>query len=166
MKIYTNKHIVIVNVKRNELAEKVKEVMKELGFANVTVIDAPESYPGYYKLAAEHGDYNMFIEEKDKCSVKMCKVEGMLTDRLKHEVSRDTEEASKAKMMFKHHLKMLELKPDFLGAFEIPFNEVKDIEWYYKDATPLIKVTAPNVEGCPEAIANAVIDYFNSVFKD
>lgn len=166
MNLYENKHVVIVGVNENELAKKVISKFEENGFKNVTLISAPKSYPGFYQLAEMAGDYTMILEQDEECRVRSCVVEGFKGDRLGNYVERDRKESDEAKNIFEHYFRMLELKPNLLGGYKIPFDEVKDIEWFYESKTPFINVTAPDVNSCDEAIVNSVIDYFKKKFSE
>lgn len=157
-----NKKVVIVNINDNELAHDVEKSLAASNFNNVVMFAAPKSYPGYYKVAEAEGAYTVFIEESKDCKVLPCLVEGYTGKRVGQLVRRDLDESQKAKEMFKHHLKMLEMEPKLLGSYKIDFEEVKDIEWFYTDKTPMLYVTVPNVEGVADAICNSIKDYFVS----
>ena len=48
----------------------------------------------------------------------------------------------------------------FLGAVEIPLEEVKDIPWFYQDKSPMLHLLVPKKEGVAQAVCEAIKDYF------
>ncbi len=116
-------------------------------------------------------DYVLFVYESAQCQVKITRVEGLLGDRLGHNVRRDTEESRQAQSYYKHQLKMIGIDPILLGAEEIPLKEVKDIPWFYTSkvpmlhlhlpkAVPMLHLHLPKAEGAEKAVCKAVQDYF------
>ena len=55
---------------------------------------------------------------------------------------------------------MIGMKPDLLGAVTIPFEEVKDIPWFYQDKSPMLHLFVPKKEGVAQAVVEAIKDYF------
>ncbi len=132
--------IAVVGVNGNPMAKRIVEEMKAQGMKGVVELDAPKAYPDYYALSQLEPDYVLFVYESAQCKVKITRVEGLLGDRLGHNVRRDTEESRQAQSYYKHQLKMIGIDPILLGAEEIPLREVKDIPWFYTskgaDAAP------------------------------
>lgn len=155
---YGNKKVMIVG--DNQTAKDIVAVLKAENFNNVVLLDAPNSYAAYYGISEEEPDYTLFVEETAQCKVKLTRVQGLLGDRLGHEVKRDYEESRKAQSFYKHHLKMIKIKPSFLGAVEIPLEEVKDIPWFYQDKSPMLHLFVPKAEGVAQAVVEAIKDYF------
>lgn len=155
-----NKKVVIVNVDNNQIANDIAAVLKSEHFNNVTVLDTPNSYAAYYGIAQEAPVYTLFVKEAVHPKVKLTKVEGLATSRGGRCVKRDTTESRKAHGFYKHHLKMLGLEPVLIGAAEIPFDEIKDISWFYTDKSPMLYLEIPNTEGMSLAVADAIKDYF------
>ena len=155
---YGNKKIAIVG--DSQTAKDIEEALKAENFKNVISFEAPSSYAAYYGISEEEPDYTLFVEETAQCKVKLTRVQGLLGDRLGHEVKRDYEESRKAQSFYKHHLKMIKTKPSFLGAVEIPFKEVKDIPWFYQDSSPMLHLFVPKAEGVAQAVVEAIKDYF------
>ena len=120
------KKIAVVGVNGNPMAKRIVEEMKAQGMKGVVELDAPKAYPDYYTLAQLEPDYVLFVYESAQCKVKITKVEGLLGDRLGHNVRRDTEESRQAQSYYKHQLKMIGIDPILLGAEEIPLREVKE----------------------------------------
>lgn len=161
-----NKRIVIASVNDNQTARDVVEKLKAENFNNVVLFSAPKSYPGYYNVAEAEGAYTIFIEESASCKVQPCRVEGYSNERLGKYVSRDLNESQKAKEFYRHYLKYLELNPELLGSYKIPFDEVKHIDWYWTDKSPLLYVKVPKVDGVAGAVVEAIKDYFKDHFKN
>lgn len=55
---------------------------------------------------------------------------------------------------------MLGFDPDFLGAVSIPFEEVKDMDWYYTDKSPMLHLEVSDTEGVDKAVVESIKDYF------
>lgn len=157
---YGNKKVAIVNAGNNQTAKDIVEALKAENFNNVVLLDAPNSYAAYYGISEEKPMYTLFVEEAAQCKVKLTKVQGLLGDRVGHEVTRDYEESRKAQSFYKHHLKMIGIDPSFLGAVEIPLEEVKDIPWFYQDKSPMLHLFVPKAEGVAQAVVEAIKDYF------
>jgi len=155
---YGNKKVMIVG--DNQTAKNIVEVLKAENFNNVVLLDVPNSYAAYYGISEEKPVYTLFVEEAAQCKVKLTRVQGLLGDRLGHEVKRDYEESRKAQGFYKHHLKMIGIDPSFLGAVEIPLEEVKDIPWFYQDKSPMLHLFVPKKEGVAQAVCEAIKDYF------
>lgn len=155
-----NKKVVIVNVGDNQLAKKIVSALKSADFKNVVELSAPSTYANYYGIYTENPDYTLFVENSKYCKVQLTKVEGFLGDRLGHFVSRDYTESKKAQSCYKHHLKMLGFDPDFLGAVSILFEEVKDMDWYYTDKSPMLHLEVSDTEGVDKAVVESIKDYF------
>lgn len=155
---YGNKKVMIVG--DNQTAKDIVAVLKAENFNNVVLLDAPNSYAAYYGISEEKPVYTLFVEEAAQCKVKLTRVQGLLGDRLGHEVTRDYEESRKAQSFYKHHLKMIGIDPSFLGAVEIPLEEVKDIPWFYQDKSPMLHLFVPKEEGVAQAVVEAIKDYF------
>lgn len=155
---YGNKKVMIVG--DNQTAKDIVEALKAESFKNVISLEAPSSYAAYYGISEEKPVYTLFVEEAAQCKVKLTRVQGLLGDRLGHEVKRDYEESRKAQGFYKHHLKMIGIDPSFLGAVEIPLEEVKDIPWFYQDKSPMLHLHLPKAEGAEKAVCKAVQDYF------
>ena len=155
---YGNKKVMIVG--DNQTAKDIAESLKSENFNNVAILNALNSYAAYYEISEEEPDYTLFVEETAQCKVKLTRVQGHLGDRLGHEVKRDYEESRKAQSFYKHHLKMIGIDPSFLGAVEIPLEEVKDIPWFYQDKSPMLHLFIPKAEGVAQAVVEAIKDYF------
>lgn len=159
---YGNKKVLVVNYEDNQTAKDIVAALKAENFNNVVLLDAPNSYAAYYGISKEKPMYTLFVEEAAQCKVKLTKVQGLLGDRLGHEVTRDYEESRKAQSFYKHHLKMIGIDPSFLGAVEIPLEEVKDIPWFYQDSSPMLHLFVPKAEGVPEAVVKAIQAYYKA----
>ncbi len=155
---YGNKKVMIVG--DNQTAKDIVEALKAENFKNVISLEAPSSYAAYYGISEEKPVYTLFVEEAAQCEVKLTRVQGHLGDRLGHEVKRDYEESRKAQGFYKHHLKMIGIDPSFLGAVEIPLEEVKDIPWFYQDKSPMLHLFVPKEEGVAQVVCEAIKDYF------
>lgn len=155
---YGNKKVMIVG--DNQTAKDIVEALKAENFKNVISLEAPSSYAAYYGISEEKPVYTLFVEEAAQCKVKLTRVQGLLGDRLGHEVKRDYEESRKAQGFYRHHLKMIGIDPCFLGAVEIPLEEVKDIPWFYQDKSPMLHLFVPKEEGVAQAVVEAIKDYF------
>lgn len=155
---YGNKKVMIVG--NDQTAKDIVEALKSESFNNVVLLDVPNSYAAYYGISEEKPVYTLFVEEAAQCKVKLTRVQGLLGDRLGHEVKRDYEESRKAQGFYRHHLKMIGIDPSFLGAVEIPLEEVKDIPWFYQDKSPMLHLFVPKKEGVAQAVVEAIKDYF------
>ena len=155
---YGNKKVMIVG--DNQTAKDIVEALKSENFNNVVLLDVPNSYAAYYGISEEKPVYTLFVEEAAQCKVKLTRVQGHLGDRLGHEVKRDYEESRKAQGFYRHHLKMIGIDPSFLGAVEIPLEEIKDIPWFYQDKSPMLHLFVPKAEGVAQAVVEAIKDYF------
>ena len=80
------KKIVVVGVNGNPMAKRIVEEMKAQGMKGVVELDAPKAYPDYYALSQLEPDYVLFVYESAQCKVKITRVEGLLGDRLGHNV--------------------------------------------------------------------------------
>ena len=109
---YGNKKVMIVG--DNQTAKDIVEALKAESFKNVISLEAPSSYAAYYGISEEKPVYTLFVEEAAQCKVKLTRVQGLLGDRLGHEVKRDYEESRKAQGFYKHHLKMIGIDPSSL----------------------------------------------------
>lgn len=155
---YGNKKIAIVG--DSQTAKDIVAALKVENFKNVISLEAPSSYAAYYGISEEEPDYTLFVEETAQCKVKLTRVQGLLGDRLGHEVKRDYEESRKAQGFYEHHLKKIRIYPSLLGAVEIPLEEVKDIPWFYQDSSPMLHLFVPKAEGVAQAVVEAIKDYF------
>ena len=155
---YGNKKVMIVG--NDQTAKDIEEALKAENFKNVISFEAPSSYAAYYGISEEEPDYTLFVEETAQCKVKLTRVQGLLGDRLGHEVKRDYEESRKAQGFYEHHLKKIRIYPSLLGAVEIPLEEVKDIPWFYQDKSPMLHLFVPKQEGVAQAVVEAIKDYF------
>lgn len=155
---YGNKKVMIVG--NDQTAKDIAEALKAENFKNVISLEVPSSYAAYYGISEEEPDYTLFVEETAQCKVKTTKIQGLSKERLGHEVKRDYEESRKAQGFYKHHLKMIGIDPSFLGAVEIPLEEVKDIPWFYQDKSPMLHLFVPKAEGVAQAVVEAIKDYF------
>ena len=153
-----NKKVVVVG--NNQTAKEIVENLKAENFNNVVLLESPHTYANYYQLAEEKPVYTLFVTESAQCRVKLTKVEGVATQLGGRYVKRDTADSRTAQGFYKHHLKMLGLAPNLLGAVEIPFNEVKDIPWFYTSGSPMLHLFAPNIDGVPQAVCESVKEYF------
>lgn len=157
---YSKIKLAIVNVDQGELAKSIEAALKSIGFEDIVMLDAPASYPGYFGVANAQARYTIFVDESTSCSVVPCSTEGFAHDRVGHYVKRNTDKSRKASGLYKHYLKMLELDPNMLGVYKIPFEEVCDLTWYYTDTTPMLYLKLPNSEGVAQAVCEAIRDYF------
>lgn len=161
---YGNKKVMIVG--DNQTAKDIVEALKAENFNNVVLLDVPNSYAAYYGISEEKPVYTLFVEETEqreetsRCEVKFTKVQGYAGDRLGRYVSRDYKESRKAQDFYQHRLRMIGMKPDLLGAVTIPFEEVKDIPWFYQDKSPMLHLFVPKQEGVAQAVCEAIKDYF------
>lgn len=155
---YGNKKIAIVG--DSQTAKDIVAALKASNFKSVFSLEAPSSYASYYKLSEIEPNYTLFVEESAQCKVKLTRVQGLLGDRLGHEVKRDYEESRKAQGFYEHHLKKIRIYPSLLGAVEIPLKEVKDIPWFYQDSSPMLHLFVPKAEGVAQAVVEAIKDYF------
>lgn len=155
---YGNKKVMIIG--DNQTAKDIVEALKAENFKNVISFEAPSSYAAYYGISEEEPDYTLFVEETAQCKVKTTKIQGMSGERLGKEIDRDDKESRKAQSFYKHHLKMIGIDPSFLGAVEIPLEEVKDIPWFYQDKSPMLHLFVPKEEGVAQAVCEAIKDYF------
>ena len=150
----------VVVVGNNQLARKIAAALNAENFNNVVLLDAPNSYAAYYGISEEKPDYTLFVTESPQCRVKLTKVEGIATQLGGRYVKRDTSDSRTAQGFYKHHLKMLGLDPNLLGAVEIPFTDVKDIPWFYTSGSPMLHLFAPKADGVPQAVCESVKEYF------
>ena len=133
----------------NQTAKDIVEALKAENFKSVISLEAPSSYAAYYGISEEKPVYTLFVdeteqrEETSQCDVKFTKVQGFAGDRLGRYVSRDYKESRKAQDFYQHRLRMIGMKPDLLGAVTIPFEEVKDIPWFYQDKSPMLHLFVP-----------------------
>lgn len=155
---YGNKKVMIVG--DNQTAKDIVAALKAENFKNVISLEAPSSYAAYYGISEEEPDYTLFVEETAQCKVKLTRLQGLLGDRLGHEVKRDYEESRKAQGFYEHHLKKIRIYPSLLGAVEIPLKEVKDIPWFYQNSSPMLHLFVPKEEGVTQAVCEAIKDYF------
>ena len=155
---YGNKKVMIVG--NDQTAKDIVAALKAENFKNVISLEAPSSYAAYYGISEEEPEYTLFVEETAQCKVKLTRVQGLLGDRLGHEVKRDYEESRKAQGFYEHHLKKIRIYPSLLGAVEIPFKEVKDIPWFYQNSSPMLHLFVPKAEGVAQAVVEAIKDYF------
>lgn len=155
---YGNKKIAIVG--DSQTAKDIVAALKAENFKNVIYLEAPSSYAAYYGISEEEPDYTLFVEETVQCKVKTTKIQGLSKERLGKEINRDDTESRKAQSFYKHYLKMIKIKPSFLGAVEIPLEEVKDIPWFYQDKSPMLYLFVPKAEGVAQAVVEAIKDYF------
>lgn len=158
---YGKKKIAVVNIGNNNTAKAIAKALKENGFNNVAELDGTRSYPNYFGIAEIQPDYTIAVEEGASCKVKPYRVSGY-GNRAGMIENRDLTESQIAKECYRHHLKMIGLNPYLLGAVVIPFEEVKRIEWFYRDKTPLLYLRLPgtNVESESAAVCAAIQDYF------
>lgn len=155
---YGNKKVMIVG--NDQTAKDIVEALKSENFNNVVLLDVPNSYASYYGISEEKPVYTLFVKESKDCKVKRTKIQGMSGERLGKEIDRDDKESRKAQSFYKHHLKMIGIDPSFLGAVEIPLEEVKDIPWFYQDKSPMLHLFVPKEEGVAQAVVEAIKDYF------
>lgn len=158
---YGKKKIAVVNIGNNNTAKAIAKALKENGFNNVAELDGTRSYPNYFGIAEIQPDYTIAVEEGASCKVKPYRVSGY-GNRAGMIENRDLTESQIAKECYRHHLKMIGLTPYLLGAEEVPFEEVKRIEWFYRDKTPLLYLRLPgaNIEAEAAAVCAAIQDYF------
>lgn len=155
---YGNKKVMIVG--DNQTAKDIAKALKAENFKNVISLEAPSSYAAYYGISEEKPVYTLFVEEAAQCKVKTTKIQGLSKERLGKEINRDDTESRKAQSFYRHHLKMIGIDPSFLGAVEIPLEEVKDIPWFYQDKSPMLHLFVPKEEGVAQAVVEAIKDYF------
>lgn len=159
---WSKKKIVIVNINDNPVAKDVIETMKKEGFQNIVEYKAMDDYAAYYKIAQEKPSYTMLISSASNCKIKPCKVEGISRKQLGKVLSRDRSESNKAIEPFVHHLRMIGIKAETLGAEILPWEELRSdrLAWFVEDKTPLISMQLPNQEGVAEAVCESVKEYF------
>lgn len=155
---YGNKKIAIVG--DSQAAKDIVAALKAENFKNVISLEAPSSYAAYYGISEEEPDYTLFVEETAQCKVKTTKIQGLGKERLGKEINRDDTESRKAQSFYKHHLRMLGIEPDLLGAVKIPLDKVRDIPWFYQDSSPMLHLFVPKAEGVAQAVVEAIKDYF------
>lgn len=161
--IYWNKKkVVIVNINDNPVAKDVIETMKKEGFQNIVEYKAMDDYAAYYKIAQEKPSYTMLISSASNCKIKPCKVEGISRKQLGKVLSRDRSESNKAIEPFVHHLRMIGIKAETIGAEILPWEELRSdrLIWFVEDKTPLLSMQLPNQEGVAEAVCESVKEYF------
>lgn len=159
---WSKKKVVIVNINDNPVAKDVIETMKKEGFQNIVEYKAMDDYAAYYKIAQEKPSYTMLISSASNCKIKPCKVEGISRKQLGKVLSRDRSESNKAIEPFVHHLRMIGIKAETLGAEILPWEELRSdrLIWFVEDKTPLISMQLPNQEGVAEAVCESVKEYF------
>lgn len=155
---YGNKKVMIVG--DNQTAKDIVAALKASNFKNVFSLEVPSSYASYYKLSEIEPNYTLFIEESKQCKVKTTKIQGLSKERLGKEINRDDTESRKAQSFYKHHLRMLGIEPDLLGAVKISLDKVRDIPWFYQDSSPMLHLFVPKAEGVAQAVVEAIKDYF------
>lgn len=155
---YGNKKILVIG--NNQTAKEIAAALKAENFNDVIMPDNPNIYASYYAIAHEQPDYTLFVSESAQCRVQLTKVEGIATQLGGRYVRRDTTESRKAQGFYKHHLRMIGLDPNLLGAVEIPFADVKDIPWFYTSGSPMLHLFAPNIDGVARAAVESIKDYF------
>lgn len=155
---YGNKKVAIVG--DSQTAKDIVSALKAENFNNVVLLDAPNSYAAYYGISEEEPDYTLFVEEAAQCKVKTTKIQGLSKERLGKEINRDDTESRKAQGFYKHHLKMIGINPAFLGTVEIPLDEVRDINWFYEDKSPMLHLFVPRTDGVAQAVCGSIKDYF------
>lgn len=155
---YGNKKVAIVG--DSQTAKDIVAALKASNFKNVFAVDAPSSYASYYKLSEAKPVYTLFVEEAAQCKAKTTKIQGLSKERLGKEINRDDTESRKAQSFYKHNLKMIGIDPAFLGAVEIPLNEVRDINWFYEDKSPMLHLFVPRTDGVAQAVCESIKDYF------
>lgn len=155
---YGNKKVAIIG--DSQTAKDIVAALKSENFKNVFAVEVPSSYASYYKLSEIKPDYTLFVDEAAQCKVKLTKIQGLIGDRLGHEAKRDYEESHKAQSFYKHNLKMIGIDPAFLGAVEIPLDEVRDINWFYEDKSPMLHLFVPKTDGVAQAVCESIKDYF------
>ena len=148
------KKIAVVGVNGNPMAKRIVEEMKAQGMKGVVELDA-QRHTRITMLCLVEPDYVLFVYESAQCKVKITRVEGLLGDRLGHNVRRDTEESRQAQSYYKHQLKMIGIDPILLGAEEIPLREVKDIPWFYTSKVPMLHLHLPKAEGAEKAVSQS-----------
>ena len=155
---YGNRKVMIVG--NDQTAKDIAEALKAENFKNVISLEAPSSYAAYYGISEEEPDYTLFVEETAQCKVKTTKIQGLSKERLGKEINRDDTESRKAQSFYKHHLRMIGIEPDLLGAVKIPLDKVRDIPWFYQDSSPMLHLFVPKAEGVAQAVVEAIKDYF------
>ena len=155
---YGNKKVMIVG--DNQTANDIVEALKAENFNNVVLLDVPNSYAAYYGISEEKPVYTLFVEEAAQCKVKTTKIQGLSKERLGKEINRDDTESRKAQGFYKHNLKMIGIDPAFLGTVEIPLDEVRDINWFYEDKSPMLHLFVPRTDGVAQAVCESIKDYF------
>ena len=155
---YGNKKVMIVG--DNQTAKDIVAALKAENFKNVISLEAPSSYAAYYGISEEEPDYTLFVEETAQCKVKTTKIQGLSKERLGKEINRDDTESRKAQSFYKHHLRMLGIEPDLIGAVKIPLDEVRDIPWFYQDKSPMLHLFVPKAKGVAQAVVESIKDYF------
>ena len=94
---YGNKKVAIIG--DSQTAKDIVAALKAENFNNVVLLDAPNSYAAYYGISEEKPMYTLFVEESAQCKVKLTRVQGLLGDRLGHEVTRDYEESRSSEFL-------------------------------------------------------------------
>lgn len=155
---YGNKKIAIVG--DSQTAKDIVAALKAENFKNVISLEAPSSYAAYYGISEEEPDYTLFVEETAQCKVKTTKIQGLSKERLGKEINRDDTKSRKAQSFYKHHLRMLGIEPDLLGAVKIPLDKVRDIPWFYQNSSPMLHLFVPKAEGVAQAVVESIKDYF------
>ncbi len=155
---YGKKTVVVVNVDANKMAKAIVKDMKENGFEKVIEMDAVKSYANYNALKEFDPDYTIFVDESNSCKVLNVNIDSDLHKR-------DSTNATNAREFYRHHLMMLGIKPQLLGSRKIPYEDVRYIDWYFTNKSPILSVELPNRDGVAHAVTLAVQDYFRASNK-
>lgn len=158
---YSNKRIALIyfDEKVSQGVQQAAEALKKEN-AKVYASDYTNLYAGLYTMSESNPQLTIMV---DSGSAKLVPVKAENASRSK---KRNWSESQKAKEAFVHFMRMKGESPDLLGSYKLNWDDIKDIDWFVEDKSPIVYLrTNLDAAGIEYVIFNGVKQYFADCYK-
>lgn len=158
---YNNKKIALISLSEN-VAEGVQQAANALQKENakVYISDYTSAYAALYTMSEFAPQLTIMV---DSGNSKLLPVKAENASQSK---ARNFDESQKAKESFAHFVRMKGENPSLLGSYKLNWDDIRYIEWFVKDDSPIIYLsTKLNADAIEYIIFNGVKEYFMDAKK-
>lgn len=153
-----NKKIVLVSKIGNPFADDLKEQMEKDYFKQVKAIENLNEFSTCHRLGTMQPDFIIVLDEMqdgEYCRIRSCDVKDSAD--LHH---MNLSESRKAKEYFIDPFMLLGLEPRLSSTYNFDYDNVKRVDWLFRNDKPFINIVAPNTPEVRKAVSAAVKAYF------